>query len=56
MFLDDEHIFYHNIKKKNFRIVSIPQLILDLLREKGVAEEAGKMLMLREYHAFISKN
>jgi len=56
LFLDDEHIFYHNIKKKNFRIVSIPQLILDLLREKGVAEEAGKMLMSREYHAFISKN
>ena len=56
LFLDDEHIFYHNIKKKNFRIVSVPQLILDLLREKGVAEEAGKMLMLREYHAFISKN
>ena len=55
LFLEDNHIFYHNIKKEGINIVSIPQLILDLLREKGVAEEAGKMLMAREYHDLISK-
>jgi len=55
LFLEDNHIFYHNIKKEGINIVSIPQLILDLLREKGVAEEAGKMLMVREYHDLISK-
>ena len=55
LFLEDNHVFYHNIKKEGVNIVSIPQLILDLLREKGVAEEAGKMLMAREYHDFISK-
>ena len=55
LFLDDEHIFYHNIKKKDFRIVSTPQLILDLLREEGVAVEAAHLLMKREYHGLISK-
>jgi hypothetical protein len=55
LFLEDNHVFYHNIKKEGLNIVSIPQLILDLLREKGVAEEAGKMLMEREYHDLISK-
>jgi len=55
LFLDDEHVFYHNIQKKDFRIVSIPQLILDLLREEGVAVEAAHMLMKREYHGLISK-
>jgi len=55
LFLEDNHVFYHNTKKEGLNIVSIPQLILDLLREKGVAEEAGKMLMVREYHDLISK-
>ena len=55
LFLEDNHVFYHNIKKEGLNIVSIPQLILDLLREKGVAEEAGKMLMERKYHDLISK-
>ena len=55
LFLDDEHVFYHNIQKKDFRIVSIPQLILDLLREEGVAVEAAHMLMKREYNGLVSK-
>lgn len=55
LFLDNNHIFYYNIKREGIRIVSMPQLVLDLLREKGVAEEAGKMLMAREYHDLISK-
>jgi hypothetical protein len=52
---EDNHIFYHTLKKEGITLVSIPQLIVDLLREKGVAEEAGKMLMAREYHDLISK-
>ncbi|MCK5030611.1 MAG: hypothetical protein KAR64_04030 [Thermoplasmatales archaeon] len=51
--IDDEHVFYSNIKKKGLRIVSIPQLILDLLREEGVAVEASQMLIKREYHGII---
>ena len=53
LLLDDEHVFYSNIKKEGLRIVSIPQLILDLLREEGVAIEAAQMLMKREYHGII---
>jgi hypothetical protein len=53
LLLDDDHVFYNNIKKEGLRIVSIPQLILDLLREEGVAIEAAQMLMKREYHGII---
>lgn len=53
LLLDDEHVFYSNIRKKGLRIVSTPQLILDLLREEGVAIEAAQMLMKREYHVNI---
>lgn len=53
LLLEDKHVFYSNIKKKGLRIVSIPQLILDLSREEGVAVEAALMLMKREYHAII---
>jgi hypothetical protein len=53
LLLDDEHVFYSNIKKEGLQIVSIPQLILDLLREEGVAVEAAQMMMKREYHGII---
>ncbi len=53
LLIDDEHIFYANIKKEGLRIVSIPQLILDLLREEGAAIEAAHKLMEKEYHGLI---
>ena len=53
LLLEDNHVFYSNIKKKGLRIVSIPQLIFDLMREQGVAIEAAQMLMKREYHDII---
>lgn len=53
LLLDDNHVFYSNIKKNGLRTVSIPQLILDLLREEGVAVEAAYMLMKKEYHGII---
>lgn len=53
LLLDDEHVFYLNIKKEGLRIVSIPQLILDLLREEGVAIEAAQKLMKKEYHGIV---
>jgi len=49
LLLDDKHVFYHNIQKKDVRIVSTPQLILDLLREEGVAVEAARMLMKNKW-------
>ena len=51
--LDDEHVFYANTKKDDYRIVSTPQLIHDLLREEGSAIEAAQMLMKKEYHDLI---
>jgi hypothetical protein len=51
--LDDNHVFYANCTKKKLRIVSMPQLILDLLREQGVSIEAAQKLMKREYYGII---
>jgi len=53
LLIDDSHVFYANIKKKGYSIVSTPQLIFDLLREQGVAVEAAHMLIEREYHDII---
>lgn len=55
LLIDDSHVFYANIKKKGYCIVSTPQLIFDLLREQGVAVEAAHMLIKREYHDIISR-
>jgi len=55
LLIDDSHVFYANIKKKGYSIVSTPQLIFDLLREQGVAVEAAHMLIGREYHDIISR-
>ena len=53
LLIDDSHVFYANIKKKGYSIVSTPQLIFDLLREQGVAVEAAHMLIKSEYHDII---
>jgi hypothetical protein len=52
--IDDNHVFYNSKKiNKYFYIVSIPQLIFDLLREQGVAAEAADLLLQRNYHDII---
>lgn len=43
--LADEHVFYNSFKRGGFSIVSLPQLILDLLEEGSVCEEAARMLI-----------
>lgn len=55
LLIGDDHIFYKNKIRKKLRIVSTPQLIVDLLREGGIAEEAGLMLMKKGYHGIISE-
>jgi hypothetical protein len=55
---DDEHILYGAVKRQNLTVVSIPQLIVDLLQEGGVCTEAAEKLlnkMMAEQHA-ISNN
>lgn len=44
LLVDDDHIFYKSFKKDKFNIVSIPQLIVDLYVEGGVASEAADIL------------
>ena len=43
--IGDEHIFHKSFKVKNFTLVSVPQVILDLYNEGGVGIEAGDMLV-----------
>lgn len=50
---DDHHVFYATKTVQGYRTVSIPQLILDLLREEGVAKEAAYMLMEKHYDATV---
>jgi DNA-binding Lrp family transcriptional regulator len=47
LLLSDDHVFYRSFEKKGLRIVSIPQLIVDLLKEGGVCIEAAEMLIER---------
>lgn len=51
--IEDEHVFYKIRKKKGLHVVSIPQLIVDLLKEGGVAEEAAILLIRKKYHETI---
>lgn len=43
----DEHVFYNTSKYKNLTTVSLPQLIVDLMKEGGPCVEAANMLMNR---------
>lgn len=45
MLTSDEHVFYNTSKKQGLTVVSLPQLILDLLEEGSVCEEAANMLI-----------
>lgn len=51
---DDEHVFYGAFKRQNLTVVSIPQLIVDLLQEDGVCTEAAEKIINKtraEQHA-----
>jgi hypothetical protein len=41
----DEHVFYDSFKTKGLNVVSLPQLIVDLLAEGGVCVEAAEKLL-----------
>jgi len=43
--IDDEHVFYNMLKLKEFNVVSIPQLIVDLYKEGSVCGEAADNLV-----------
>ena len=45
--IPDEHVMYGKRKINSLFIVSLPQLILDLVNEGGPCREAAEMLMKR---------
>jgi hypothetical protein len=52
LLIADEHVFYGAFKRQNLTVVSIPQLIVDLLEEGGVCTEAAEKLISKvELHA-----
>lgn len=46
--MTDNHVFYNSFVKKGLTLVSVPQLIVDLLVEGLVAVEAAEMLLEKE--------
>lgn len=49
----DEHVFYETIRRGDHRLVSTPQLIVDLLEEGGPCEEAAEKL-IRSFHGSVT--
>jgi hypothetical protein len=55
--LYDDGVFYNSFKTTDgYSIVSIPQLIVDLVREGGVAVQAAEMLIKKNEKRPIKKN
>jgi hypothetical protein len=52
LLITDAHVFYGSLKRQGLTVVSIPQLIVDLLEEGGVCTEAAEKLIKKvEQHA-----
>lgn len=47
LLLSDEHVFYKAFERDGLKVVSLPQLIVDLLVEGGVCTEAAGLLIER---------
>lgn len=45
LLFEDDHVFYNLMEVKGLKVVSTPQLILDLLKEGGVCKEAADLLL-----------
>ena len=53
--IEDIHVFYNASNKNGLNVVSIPQLVVDLLEEGGPCMEAAEMLMKKEEERFVSR-
>jgi len=53
LLIDDEHVFYGSFEQKGLRVVSLPQLIVDLFDEGGVCVEAAEMLLQKVEKGFV---
>jgi hypothetical protein len=52
--ITDEHVFYNSSVREGMTIVSMPQLIVDLMVEGAVGGEAADMLLEKEMKYFVS--
>lgn len=53
--MTDEHVFYNSFVKDDLMVVSIPQMIVDLMSEGLVAAEAADMLIEKEKENAVSR-
>lgn len=53
--ISDEHVFYNSFVKNGLTVVSIPQLIVDLMTEGAVGGEAADMLLEKEKENAVSR-
>ena len=53
LLVDDDHVFYNASLINELHVVSVPQLILDLLVEGGVCVEAAEMLIAKEESKYV---
>ncbi|MGI0061392.1 MAG: hypothetical protein ACREBA_02950, partial [Nitrosotalea sp.] len=53
--MTDKHVFYNSFVKNGLTLVSMPQLIVDLLTEGVVAVEAAEKLLEKEEKNPVSK-
>ncbi len=49
LLITDSHVFYNSFKRQDLSIVSVPQLIVDLLEEGGVCTEAAEKLLEKRW-------
>jgi len=55
LLIKDEHVFYNAFRINELSLVTLPQLIVDLLDEGGVCIEAAEQLLKRGYKYAIPK-
>ena len=53
LLMDDGHVFYDSSEQKGLKVVSLPQLIVDLFDEGGVCVEAAEMLLQKVGKGFV---
>lgn len=52
--MTDKHVFYNATIREGLRMVSVPQLIVDLMAEGAVAAEAADMMIEKEEKEIVS--
>jgi hypothetical protein len=55
LMITDEHVFYNSYVRDGMTVVSIPQLIVDLMTEGAVGGEAADMLLEKEMKDFVPR-